>query len=144
MVSIVNVRQLRHAREVDRAYVSGGGPGNPPHGPFVLTINNYGRTPATLLEYAIEFCEFDAIPDQPAYLAKNYPRTRLRGVYPPQTHAREVDRIEYQGRNLRDPVAYGRFWYEDVWNKPHYASFILCLPPRQLPANISPAYTEWN
>src|SRR5262249_10015883 len=49
--------QLRHARDIDRAYVSGGGPGNPPDGPFILTINNYGRTPAALIGYAVEFFE---------------------------------------------------------------------------------------
>jgi hypothetical protein len=48
------------------------------------------------------------------------------------------------GKELREPVVYGRFWYEDVWKKPHYHSFILTLAPRSLPANISPAYTEWT
>jgi len=81
---LINRRQLKHARDVDRAYVSGGGPGNPPTGPFVLCINNYGR------------------------------------------------------------IAYGRFWYEDVWRRPHYASFILALPPRELPANVNPAFTGWT
>jgi hypothetical protein len=67
-----NWKQLKHSRDVDRAYVSGGGPGNTPHGPFVLTIDNYGRTPATLIEYAVDFCEVTAIPREPT------PRDRRR------------------------------------------------------------------
>ena len=31
-----------------------------PNGPFILTINNYGRTPTMLIEYAVEFCELAA------------------------------------------------------------------------------------
>jgi hypothetical protein len=68
----VHKGELEHARQVDRAYVSGGGPGNTPHGPFVLTIDNYGRTPATLIEYAVDFCEVTAIPREPT------PRDRRR------------------------------------------------------------------
>jgi hypothetical protein len=139
---LISRRQLKHARDVDRAYVSGGGPGNPPTGPFVLCINNYGRTPATLIAFAVETCEFNAIPARPAYLGAGYNRTRVTShIYPPGTHGREIARFSY---NLQDPVAYGRFWYEDVWRRPHYASFILALPPRELPANVSPAFTDWT
>lgn len=138
----VNKRQLEHTRKVDRAYVSGGGPGNPPHGPFVLTIDNYGRTPATLIEYAVDFCEVTAIPREPTYLAADFDRVRLRAIYPPDTTS-EVAVIPYG--NLKQPVVFGRFWYEDVWKEPHYFSFILRLPPTDpLPANISPAYTAWT
>jgi len=141
-ILLINRRQLRHSRDVDRAYVSGGGPGNPPHGPFVLCIDNFGRTPATLTEYAVEFCELGAIPARPAYLASGYERTRVRSyVYPPGTRGDEVARIPYHG--LQDPVAYGRFWYEDVWRRKHFASFILSLPPRPLP-HLDPAYTDWD
>jgi hypothetical protein len=136
--------QLRHAREVDRAYVSGGGPGNPPDGPFYLTINNYGGTPATLIEYAVEFCELGAIPSSPKYLDGGYKRTRGGGIYPPGAHGWLVAEIPYAEKQLREPVVYGRFWYEDVWKKQHYHSFILTLAPRSLPTNISPAYTEWT
>jgi len=136
--------QLRHARDIDRAYVSGGGPGNPPDGPFILTINNYGRTPATLIECAVEFCELTAIPSRPKYLARDYKRTRSSGIYPPTAHGWDVAQIAYADKQLHEPVVYGRFWYKDIWKKPHHSSFILSLAATPLPINISPAYTDWS
>src|SRR5262249_37295171 len=129
--------QLRHARDIDRAYVSGGGPGNPPDGPFILTINNYGRTPATLIEYAVEFCELTAIPSRPKYLARDYKRTRSSGIYPPTAHGWDVAQIPYGHQQLREPAVYGRFWYKDIWKKRHHSSFILSLSPSPLPIKIS-------
>src|SRR5262245_48133681 len=108
--------QLRHARDIDRAYVSGGGPGNPPDGPFILTINNYGRTPATLIEYAVEFCELTAIPPRPKYLARDYKRTPSSGIYPPSAHGWDVAQIPYGHQQLREPVVYGRFWYKGLFS----------------------------
>src|SRR5262249_14059224 len=101
---------------LDRAYVSGGGPGNPPGGPFILTINNYGRTPATLIEYAVEFCELTAIPSRPKYLARDYKRTRSSGIYPPTAHGWDVAQIPYGHQQLREPVVYGRFWYKGLFS----------------------------
>jgi hypothetical protein len=140
----VNASQLQHDRDVDRAYVSGGGRGNWPNGPFVLTINNYGGTPATLIECAVECCELNAIPPSPKYLDDGYePYRHPRGVYPPGAKGWEVGTLSYAG--FREPVIYGRFWYEDVWKGPHYYSFILTLAPGTfLPTNISPAYTDWT
>jgi hypothetical protein len=47
---------LKHGREVERAYVSGGGPlvSNNPN-ILAFTVDNYGKTPAIMLEYAVEF-----------------------------------------------------------------------------------------
>ena len=57
----VNWRQLRHTRAVERAYISGGGPLDPDDlNTFIFTVNNYGKTPGVLLEYAVEFCPLDA------------------------------------------------------------------------------------
>jgi hypothetical protein len=141
---LVNASQLRHDQQVDRAYVSGGGPDNWPGGPFVLTINNYGGTPATLVELALECCELNAIPPRPKYLDDDYKWIRHpRGVYPPGAKGWEVGRLSYAG--FREPVVYGRFRYEDIWKKPHHYSFILTLAPGTfLPSNISPAYTDWT
>jgi hypothetical protein len=45
---------LRHGREVERAYVSGGGPlaANDPN-ILAFTVDNYGKTPAIMVEYAV-------------------------------------------------------------------------------------------
>src|SRR5262245_43050470 len=51
-----NRSQLKHSREVDRAYVSGGGaPTDKYAAQFVLTVENYGQTPAMLREFVICF-----------------------------------------------------------------------------------------
>src|SRR5207302_10883162 len=50
---LVAGNQLRHAREVERAYVSGGGTrASNNRNLFVLTVENYGKTPATIIGYA--------------------------------------------------------------------------------------------
>src|SRR5262249_5556001 len=42
---------LTHGREIERAYVSGGGPLDPATRIFQLQINNYGKTPASFLSF---------------------------------------------------------------------------------------------
>jgi hypothetical protein len=52
-----NRRQVKHLREIERAYISGGGPLDANKlDCFLFTVNNYGKTPGVLLEYAVEFC----------------------------------------------------------------------------------------
>jgi hypothetical protein len=65
-ICLVSWRQLRHTRAIERAYISGGGPLDP-NDPnrFLFTVNNYGKTPRVLLEYAVEFCPLNAIPGIP-------------------------------------------------------------------------------
>src|SRR5262245_48958437 len=55
-IFLINWRQLRHTRNVERAYISGGGPldGNDPN-KFIFTV----KTPGILTEYAVEFCPLD-------------------------------------------------------------------------------------
>jgi hypothetical protein len=108
--------------------------GNPPHAPFVLAINNYGRTPATLIEYAVEFCEFGAIPARPAYLAPDYGRTRVSShVYPPGARAVEVDHIPY--RDLQDPRRVRQVLVRGRLETADFASFILSLPRDRFPSS---------
>jgi hypothetical protein len=46
--------QTKHTHEVERAYISGGGPlaRNDP-GTLCFTVDNYGKTPAVMLEYVV-------------------------------------------------------------------------------------------
>jgi len=58
---------LTHGREIERAYVSGGGPHDPATRTFQLQVNNYGKTPAILTPVGIGFCELKNIPRSPLY-----------------------------------------------------------------------------
>jgi hypothetical protein len=65
-IFLVNWRQLRHTRKVERAYISGGGPLDANDlNKFLFTVNNYGKTPGILTEYAVEFCPLDGYPVDP-------------------------------------------------------------------------------
>jgi len=66
----VNRRQLKHAREVERAYLSGGGPNRYQDGArhFVLTHENTGKTPAIFKDYSVFLCDRSSLPAEPEYL----------------------------------------------------------------------------
>lgn len=146
----VNWRQLRHTRAVERAYISGGGPLDPDDlNTFIFTVNNYGKTPGVLLEYAVEFCPLDAIPHVPAYERTDYKRTTINDRIPPGgiTETRAIARLPVPP--LPRPLfVYGRYWFEDVWKKTHTSGFVLTVHARgtdpHVPANIPSAYTAWN
>jgi hypothetical protein len=80
----VNRRQLKHTRNVERAYISGGGPlAKDDPNTFIFTVNNYGKTPGVLTEYAVEFCPLNAIPSIPAYAKRGYKRQAFHDRIPP-------------------------------------------------------------
>lgn len=129
---------LTHGREIERAYVSGGGPHDPAAGVFQLQINNYGKTPAMLTAVGIGFCELKSIPRSPLYTW-----TATQGTYKPGDHGQPV--LNFAIPALQEPVVYGRFRYIDIWRKSHVSSFILVIHPNGiLPTNISGEYTFWN
>jgi hypothetical protein len=129
---------LIHGREVERAYVSGGGPHDPEKGIFQLQINNYGKTPAILTAVSIEFCELNNIPPTPTYRWM-----ATQGTYKPGDHGRAIMNLAIP--SLQKPVVYGRFRYIDIWRKSHVSSFILAIHKDGiLPTSISPDCTFWD
>ena len=128
---------------MERAYISGGGapeiqqisadaarragvqfPGdfegaiNIETGQFLLQINNYGKTPARLIEYGIGWCDAGAIPERPTY-----EWTYFRDWIQPGRGTRTIARIRIPTEFSR-PVIYGRFRYLDIFNAPHSEGFI--------------------
>jgi hypothetical protein len=146
----VNRRQLRHTRNVERAYLSGGGPldANDPN-KFIFTVNNYGKTPGILTEYAVEFCPLTAIPSVPAYQARGYTRQAFHDRIPPggikETRAVASFDIPPLPRPL---LVYGRYWFEDIWKKRHTSGFVLVIhatgTDAHVPNGIPRVYTDWN
>jgi hypothetical protein len=146
----VNWRQLRHTRNVERAYISGGGPldKNDPN-KFLFTVNNYGKTPGILTEYAVEFCPLDDIPSIPAYKARGYKRSGYHDRIPPGgiRETRIVASIDIPPLP-RPLLAYGRYWFQDIWKKQHTSGFVLVVDANgtdgHVPTDIPRAYTDWN
>jgi hypothetical protein len=149
-IFLVNWRQLRHTRNVERAYLSGGGPLDANNlDKFLFTVNNYGKTPGILTEYAVEFCPLAAIPSTPAYEARGYKRKAFHDRIAPGgiKETRIVASIDIPPLP-RPLLVYGRYWFEDIWKKRHTSGFVLVIHPNgtdgHLPTDIPRAYTDWN
>ena len=122
--------------------MSGGGPFDQAKNEFVLTIDNYGRTPATLVSYAVECCERSSIPGQPVYDQPGYAKNPHGGRFAPLVRALPLGRLKIP-TNYCDPVVYGRFWYEDVWGEAHEYGFIQEISTGVAPqVAYNPRYAE--
>jgi hypothetical protein len=142
--------QRAHDREVNRAYVSGGGPLVASNlNMLAFTVDNYGKTPAIMLEYAVEFCPLNAIPPVPVYYRRNYLRTAFRDRIAPGTMGRIIAGISIP--NIPRPLlAYGRYWFLDIWKIRHTAGFVLVIEANTthshipLGVSIPRPYTDWD
>jgi hypothetical protein len=141
----------RMARDLERAYVSGGGPwmNAPPLIPqiygFQLTVDNYGKSSATIVEFALEICDLNNLPERPKYLRKDYKGWQpFRAIVKPQKEALHIGTMQFPPMN--NPVAYGRIRYLDIWRRPHFYSFILPSDPKDHinVSGLDKAYTDWN
>jgi hypothetical protein len=146
----VNRSQLKHTRHVERAYISGGGPlDKDDFNKFLFTVNNYGKTPGILTEYAVEFCPLTSIPSIPAYNARGYTREGFHDRIPPGgiKETRLVASIDIPPLP-RPLLAYGRYWFTDICKKRHTSGFVLVIrddgTDAHVPTDIPRAYTDWN
>jgi hypothetical protein len=152
----VNQTQLKHLREVERAYLVGGGPiaHTDPY-KFIMDVANYGKTPASMKQFAVEVCDLKDIPKKPKYLTPGYKReTRIDEFAP--TQKKSIATMDIP-KELEKPIVYGRFWYYDLWREEErYFSFILRVGTREewglgLATHpdlgligIDPEYTKWT
>jgi hypothetical protein len=139
---------VKHTPKVERAYISGGGgyridpnTGAIDFRRFVLTVQNYGKTPGTVIAYAAFVADRTNLPPRPAYLAPGFTPTPFHGVYQlgGPTQPISDDTPVSVGAN---PIAYGRLWYTDIFDKVHYFSFALPIRTPNDLAGIDPTYTE--
>lgn len=147
--------QYKHMREVERAYIWGGGPivrSEDGSRSLALTVNNYGKTPGRLTEFAVGFCPRDNIPSTPQYSVRQRHHDWIR----PDPKANWL--IGMFQITQRDPLIFGRLWFRDVWEEPHSIGFVLvtvkdpetgeegtsAVIPSDIAANIGRAYTEWH
>ena len=161
---ITNRRQLSHAHQVERAYISGGGVPEMraegramgslktgkvvhipvPTGRFTIHINNQGKTPGEIFQIAIEFCTADAVPAEPIYTNRIHHQNWIG----PGTQSRALFSVPIPA-DLADPIVYGRFFYRDIFSETvHSSGFFQDIDRRtgqsQSAAPPSRAYTEWD
>ena len=120
--------QLRDHRDIQRAYIWGGGGLNVPHSTHLsLGCNNYGKTPGLLTEYAVGVCPSDKIPWIPRY---NLCRTTYHDWIRPVPERNHPLSRTFDISGLANPLIYGRFWFRDVWGGKHSVGFVLVTVER--------------
>jgi hypothetical protein len=140
-----NREHVKHFRDVERAYLTGGGPLNAAGTHFVLNVGNYGKTTAFLTHYSLFFCQRGQEPSLPLYLRAGHARTPFSDRIAPGTQWRPIEQFEITV-NV-NPVVYGRFWYTDIWANERYFSFILAIRNGNAIsdiANVHPEYGRWT
>jgi hypothetical protein len=148
----------RNSKRTERAYVSGGGyfPSEDlstgwKSEQFMLTINNYGKTPAYATHVEIGYWSLDYGP-----LPEDPPRGRrfdLGATVPPGKEGLPTD-VRLHRSDIRGNVIYGRFFYEDIFARRFWGrkirvrscGFILQITPDRvvLPIDAPRAYTDWD
>jgi hypothetical protein len=108
-------------RDVERAHIWGGGPLEPKtSNNFKLFVDNYGKTPGLLTDYAVGFCGTRGdIPKEPNYSIREGYHDWIK----PDTMNWFLRDIPLPFIN--DIFIFGRFWYEDIVGGKHSVGFIL-------------------
>jgi hypothetical protein len=150
-----NRNQLDRSREIERAYLVGGG-GVTKQSPhiFVLDVANYGKTPASMKAFAVEICDREEIklPNRPKYLEPWYKRK----TFIDEIAAGDKKNILHKlVPDVPNPIVYGRFWFQDIWRQEErHFSFILAVKVREGASfgthpdidleEIDPEFTSWK
>lgn len=132
--------------QVERAYVHAGGWFHNNSDEFSPDIGNYGKTPAFIDKISIAICNREDLPPLP-----DYTNQELIGLYlfPFQQPLGIKDRISKKTRKgLKEPIVYGRVWYEDIFDDWHESGFIYTVTTEgktfAFTESISVAYTKYD
>jgi len=145
-------KQLGHAHEVDRAYLTAGGDiidDGVGGKVFRFEIENIGRTAAFTSDYFVQFATWTEVKEKcvAAPIATIDDRLGPAG----STHS-SFKRIRTSvPMKPGSDVVYGAIWYRDIWRKRHYSRFILSVDPaagRTLPdveyTRAHASYRRWT
>lgn len=115
--------QLVHTREIERAYLTGGGDVEAGGTVFRVEVANYGKTPAFLRSFEIEFALSDAEVKKPR--TKAYQWRDFDDRIPPggPNDRTVIERIPVNPPGAK--VVYGTFCYTDIWKDEHKFRFVL-------------------
>jgi len=125
-------KQLSHAREVDRAYLTGGGDidkNATGQDIFRLDIENIGRTAAFVTKYHVQFSTKAQI--------KKFRPFKPSHIHDDRLAPAGGDKDSSVRKGIKTPVrkppnpdfVYGAVWYKDIWRRTHYFRFILRIHP---------------
>jgi hypothetical protein len=140
---LINRSQLEHGRQVERAYVSGGGgrklsptelpgkDGEPMQvlldtGVFEFHVSNYGKTPGKVFQIGYGFCEMANVPD----VDPTYTLEYIDSWIDPGRSGLPIFVTEIP-RNLAHPAAYGRVYYETIFGDRFSSGFLYRIPRGQ-------------
>jgi hypothetical protein len=132
--------QLAHGREINRAYLAGGGDFDKTTRIFKLDVENNGKTPAFMLAYDVQ----TALPGQIGM-------QRALPVNPDHQHWE--DTISPWGRKsietriiVANNVAsiFGCVWYRDVWGDPHHSRFILSVRQNRTWPDVTGVHDDYT
>jgi hypothetical protein len=146
---LTNSSQLRHAREVDRAYLTGGGDSYTDAAGNILwrlDVENIGRSAAFLSHYEVQFATIAEAGSERDVQKRYRLDDRLAPAGDsPSTAKKFKTTIPFQaGKGF----VYGAVWYTDIWRKPHRFRFILGIMTNgHSDTDIEgthPSYREWN
>jgi hypothetical protein len=118
-------------REVERAYVSGGGArivgtdaAPAPTNLFELHIINHGKTSARLHHVAVGFCDASALPPEPVY-EDLFPFNDAIG---PDVQSRRIGTVEIPEARYARIAICGRYYWNDIWGKNWSSGFVYEIP----------------
>jgi len=136
--------QLTHARDVERAYLNGGGgiTVQPGGNLFRIEVSNYGKTPAELTWYCVEFATLAQV------RASLLPVHQTDRHWDPIAPGTASKLLNTRSIPVHAQVVYGAFWYRDIWReREHKSRFILTILPNNTLSNVTGVdrgYTEWD
>jgi hypothetical protein len=145
--------QLHHTREVERAYLTGGGDihidpqGNPIRDSagrlqFRADVKNNGKTPGTLTHFSVHF---DVLANVKATLKTVSPSEVFRDQLAPGQE-KPIALVSVTHPNA--DIVFGAFYYEDIWKKLHHFRFILSIKSynRTKPdvVGVDKGYWDWT
>jgi hypothetical protein len=121
--------QLAHGRDVERAYLTGGGDvveNNAGVEVFRLDVENHGKTPAFMFAYDVQFAKLVNLQGESSAREVRPQHRHIDGLSP--GGARKKIRTSV-GRADDDDAVFGAVWYEDIWGDTHLSRFILRIAP---------------
>lgn len=150
---LVNTSERTTKKQLERAYIYGGGPYGKPreaialaakeHGfpkasmyadPRRMTIHNYGKTIGYVTKVEWGLCDPSRFPpeltvSQAIDSGKIIPCiVKYPGVFPPSgTEVMLYRHVEFNRQDNLGKVFFGRIWYKDIWDEVHHSAFALLL-----------------
>jgi hypothetical protein len=141
VLGLIAWSQLQRTREVERAYIVGGGTvirDEAGQRYFRVDIANYGKTPAYVSDFGLEFTFFGD--------NKKKQKVRRRFRYDDQLAANQTKQGIKPVQITDDAyqVAFGQFWYQDIWHENRTFRFILTLRPEDTYPDISRMHPSYR